>query len=104
MKSKTKPEAKATEKPMPAALFRACRERLRSTRFPDRPMSREELGRLLDCTAHTIGTYEAEDKWQRPVPRLKAETLLRLLADRGLPVPRITKPKPATAVAPEVTP
>jgi hypothetical protein len=105
MMAKIKTETNPADKPMTAALFRACRERLRSTRFSDRPMSREELGRLLDCTAHTIGTYETEGKWQRPAPRLKAETLLRLLADRGLAVPRVSKPKPATKPqAPEVTP
>jgi hypothetical protein len=105
-KTKTKPEAKPAEKPITAALFKACRERLRSTRFPERPMSRDELGRLLDCTGHTVMTYESEGAaFQRPIPRLKSDALLRLLADRGLAVPRVPKSKPATAAkAPEVTP
>lgn len=104
--AKKKPETKPTGKPMSAALFRACRERLRSTRFPARPMSRAELGGLLGCDEHTIQTYESAGmSWSRPVPPAKAETLLRLLAERGLAVPRITKPKPETGPqAPEVTP
>ena len=102
MKLKSKHEPK----PMSAAQFMACRLRLRSARFPDRPMSRKELAERLDCDAHTIMTYEIDGRtWSRPVPTLKADALLRLLSDAGLAVPRVPKPKPATGPqAPEMTP